>query len=308
MKNIGELLRECLDEELVSECNDEIDNLASAIEYHVDHTMAQNETMANCEKQKRLDIERQLKHALHILDTVRGEIEDTKQKHMKVVERLRGQRSQLKTDKVRLSTELANITNEVARLTVVQQQVGTVEDRIERVGRNCQHSKHTDHSKLRFVDKGDVGQSGRGELEQELSVSRAVVMQQQCNLETLRNNIKLRGNNNSIHCDSLENINKKGKNQGIKWAEPSTKPTNDSNNNKLNKEMMKVISSSVHEAIDKQSKNVQNSEALQKRVAALLLQSEQKSISELNSRMNKHIETLTCLLQNLPRPGTNKAP
>ena len=73
MKNIGELLRECLDEELVSECNDEIDNLASAIEYHVDHTMAQNETMANCEKQKRLDIERQLKHALHILDTVRGE-------------------------------------------------------------------------------------------------------------------------------------------------------------------------------------------------------------------------------------------
>ena len=52
---------------------------------------------------------------------------------------------------MRLSTELANMTNEVARLTVVQQQVGTVEDRIERVGRNCQHSKHTEHSKLVVV-------------------------------------------------------------------------------------------------------------------------------------------------------------
>ena len=51
---------------------------------------------------------------------------------------------------------------------------------------------------------------------------------------------------------------------------------------------------------EKKRENRCHTSDLQKRVAALLLQSEQKSISELNNRMNKHINTLTDLLNSFP--------
>ena len=38
----------------------------------------------------------------------------------------------------------------------------------------------------------------------------------------------------------------------------------------------------------------------EKKVAKMLMQSEQQSIAELNSRMNKHIDALTCLLNKFP--------
>ena len=55
---------------------------------------------------------------------------------------------------------------------------------------------------------------------------------------------------------------------------------------------------------EKKRENRCHTSDLQKRVAALLLQSEQKSISELNNRMNKHINTLTDLLNSFPTNDT----
>ena len=69
---VDTILRSCLDGDVAEQCKGEIETLAKAVQYYVQHTIAQNETAARCEKEKRLHLENQLKDAFNILDHVRG--------------------------------------------------------------------------------------------------------------------------------------------------------------------------------------------------------------------------------------------
>lgn len=312
VKSLSEVLRENLDSEFSAQCENEIKVLSDAVECHVRMCIAEKQTQIRCEREKRLHIESQLKQALNILDTVRGEIESTKQNHSGVLERLRSKKAQLKNDKIRLSKELANMENENARLALMRKQADQVDEKISQMKEYCgQHHEE----KLQVQSQKEDGEKDRDALEKQLMDARVMLKQQRTNENTLRERYSQRNAEPSHEVATTDTNNNNNA--------ATTSANKVTNASLINKTILDAIESTIKKAIvvrpnqvvtnkgnassSKNEGNEMNQSELQKRVAALLLQNEQKSIAELNSRMNKHISTLTNLLENMPSTKKEQA-
>ena len=160
--------------------------------------------------------------------------------------------------------------------------------------------------------------SDRGDLQRELSVSRDVLHQQEANIATLRKSIT--GIGGTIPADDctgedIENghlgvdvggfnrIEHPNLSRNVKTGQNVIKPAT------TDFHLLNAIHSihSIFSQIDVTKttgpKAVEKAKhgGFEKRLASRLLQSEQKSIAELNSKMNEHIETLTQVIDSFPQ-------